>query len=303
MAINQVKRILVPVNFDQVSEKLLKYAGQLAKAFGAELLLVHTTQVPELTFTQQSRLIQTLRSFGERVLLRQHEAGTGFTRFECLVRPDTLRKSIKAIVQDYFVDLVLMEASPAPTDEQLRANHASAVIEVLECPVITIPLNVPFQKLKHLVFATDFTDHDVQVLRRIADFANQAGAGLTLVQVYSSAERSHRSRIKAAMREVQELLSAYTLSYKLLEEEDMLEGISDFAGHEEADMLILATQDNYLMERLFSNAYVKTMAYHTQIPLVTFRQLKTKPCSGCCANCKNKQDNQQDMQKELILLK
>lgn len=301
METNQVKRILVPINFDLVSEKLLKYAGHLAKAFDAELLLVHATQANDLTFTQQSRAIQALRTFGERVLLRQNETGTGFTRFECLVRPGSLRKSIKAIVQDYFVNLVVMEACPVPEDEDQKANHASSVMEQIDCPVLTVPVDQSFQKINHLVFATDFTDRDERVLKRVADFALQVKAKLTIVQVYSSADRPQRGRIKMAMREVQQLLSGYDVEFMLLEEDDTLEGISEFSAEQEASLLILATQDNFLMQRLFSNTYVKTMAYHTQIPLVTFRQVKTKPCSGCCDNCKSKQAEQTDMEKEFIL--
>ncbi|NDK56335.1 universal stress protein [Pontibacter fetidus] len=302
METNQVKRILVPINFDEVSEKLLKYAGHLAKALDAEVLLVHATQSTDLTFTQQNRLIQALRTFGERVLLRHHETGTGFTRFECLVRPGTLRNCIKTIVQDYYVDMVVMEACPVPEGEQQLANHASAIMELLSCPVLTLPLQVQFQKLNHLVFATDFTDRDVSVLKRIADFVKQVNAQLTMVQLYSAAERNARAKIKMAMREVQLLLEGYDVTYKLLEEEDMLEGISDFAEQQEADLLILATQDNYLMQRLFSNTYVKTQAYHTQIPLVTFRQVKSKPCSGCCDNCRSKQAAQPEFNKELVLV-
>ncbi|MDX5482969.1 MAG: universal stress protein [Hymenobacteraceae bacterium] len=283
-----VTRILVSVQFNEAGEQLLAYAGELAKAFGAELILLHTTQAQQLTFTQQSRAIHTLRCFGERVLMRQYKAGSGFARFECVIRPGSLRQSIKPVVQDYKVDLVLLEATPLPSTTEAKDNHAAAVMEQVDCPVMVVPPAAHFRQLNNLVFTTDFTDRDPKVLDRIANFAQQAQAKLTLVQIVSHKNKPQLNNLKAGIREVEQQLKGANTTIKLLEEEDMLEGISDFAEREQANMLILATQDNHLMERLFSTNYVKTMAYHTQIPLLVFRQQKNKPCSGCCTNCAGK---------------
>ncbi|MCX2739344.1 universal stress protein [Pontibacter anaerobius] len=283
-----IKQILVPVRFDEESERLVAYAGSLARALGVELLLLYNTGTPELTFTQQSRFIQALRTLAEHQLAKQQKYEASLKGFECVVRPGTLQQSIKSVVQDYSVDLVLMNAVPVSEQTTSEGDHAATLMTILDIPVMVVPVGKSYKKLKHLVFVTDFTDREPNVLQRIHRFAKQAGARLTLVQVYTMADKPQLSAMNNAMREVEALLSSKKVNVRLLEEEDMLEGISDFAEQEGADMLLMATQDNYLMQRLFSNAYVKTMAYHTQIPLLTYRQHKRKPCSGCCANCKSK---------------
>lgn len=284
---NTLKKILIPVDVNKPAESLLllSYAGQFAAAFRGELLLLHPSNTAELTFTQQTRKIQLLRAMGERVLGRVTKF-RDHVPFECIVRPGSLHDCIKDVIQNAAVDLVLMQADSLPDpDKATHADHAVRVMEQVGCPVMVIPSALAYKKLKHLVFATDFTDRDPRVLTQISNFAEQAGANLTLVQVYSKAERAQLSSMKAAMHEVEEQLKGRNVRLKLLEEEDMLEGIGDFAEREDADMLVLATRDSYMMQRLFSKAYVKTMAYHTRIPLLTFRQLKQKPCSGCCTNC------------------
>ncbi len=287
-----VKRVLVPVQFNKESEELLRYAGQLANALGAELLLLLASQANGLTFTQQSRYIQSLRSFGERLLMQQQI--TANVAFDCVVRPGNLSDCIVSVIQDYKVDMVLMETCPLhQEEEQADPNHAAAIMEIVACPVMVVPCTARYQKLDNLVFATDFTDQEEHVLLKIAAFAKQVGAKLTLVQVYSQAERPQLCSYKTAMQKTQDLLKGHNVAFKLLEEEDVLEGISDFAEAAAADMLILATQDNYLMKRLFSSNYIKTKAYHTQYPILTFRQLKKKPCSGCCENCGNAKNTSQ----------
>ncbi|WP_266205579.1 universal stress protein [Pontibacter kalidii] len=292
-----IKHILVPVQFNEESENLVRYAGSLARALGVELVLLYTSGTPDLTFTQQSKAIHALRTFAEHHLAKHYD--DNLKGFDCVVRPGSLHQSIKAVVQDYAVDMVLMNALSSAVADVPESDHAAAIMGMLEVPVMVLPGGKGYRKLKHLVFATDFTDRDPKVLQRIHNFARQAGARLSLVQVYTLADKPQLSAINQAMREVEAQLNSRKVSVRMLEEEDVLEGISDFAELKGADMLIMATQDSYLMQRLFSSAYLKTMAYHTQIPLLTYRQHKRKPCSGCCTNCKSKQ-NQPPQRLHLI---
>ncbi|OKL41527.1 universal stress protein [Pontibacter flavimaris] len=283
-----LKHLLVPVQFNAGSENLVHYAGSLARALGVELVLLYTSGTTTLTFTQQSSAIHALRAFSEHYLAKHYD--DSLKGFDCVVRPGSLHESIKAVVQDYAIDLVLMRVLPLTEADAPDTDHAAAIMELLDVPVMVLPEGKDYHKLKHLVFATDFTDQDPKVLQRIHNFARQAGARLSLVQVYSLADQPRLSAINQAMRDVEAQLNSSKVRVRMLEEEDVLEGISDFAEREGADMLIMATQDSYLMQRLFSNAYLKTMAYHTQIPLLTYRQHKRKPCSGCCANCRSRQN-------------
>ncbi|WP_230391971.1 universal stress protein [Pontibacter sp. FD36] len=289
--LTHTKRILVPLELNETGEDLLYYAGQLAHALGAELYLFHACKTADLTYTQQSSCIQKLRSFAERVFSREFKSSKVAAPFDCVVRPGQVSDSIQSVVQDYQIDLVLMDAGTRANNGLNReaTELAAVVMDLVSCPVMVLPASIRYRKLKNLVFATDFTDQDQKVLFRIADLAQQLKAKLTLVQVYGEEERSQLCSYKAAMLEIEKQLKGRKVAFRLLEEEDVLEGISEFSEETSADLLILATQDNYLMERLFSTNYMKTMAFHTRIPLLTYRQHKKKPCSGCCVNCTSKQ--------------
>lgn len=290
----KIKRVLVPVQFDKASKKLLRYSWHLANTLGAELLLLHTSQTQDLTFTQQSRNIHQLRSFGESILSQEQKPSAKQVPYECVVRPGFLRDCIATVVKENAVDMVLMETCVLHQEDCLNdPNNAAAIIELVSCPVMVMPCTVTYKKLETLVFATDFTDQEDHVLQQIVGFAEQTEANLKLVQIYTKEEREQLSSYKAAMRSIEKKLNGKSVTLRLLEEEDMLEGVSDYAEKSAASMLILATQDSFLLKRLFSSNYIKTMAYHTRYPILTFRQQKKKPCSGCCTNCTSKQDAKQ----------
>ena len=300
-----LQKVLVPIAVDKPAESLLllSYAGQFAAVFGAGLLLLHTTNTEELTLPEQNRKLSLLRTLGERVLgrLPHHKAAVPF---DCLVRPGKLKDGVKTVVQEAGADLVLMQAEAYPEAVKVgAADHAAAVMEQVNCPVMVVPTAQPFKRMKHLVFATDFTDSDPKVLAQLKQFADQAGAAMSLVQVCSEAERGQLNQMREAMAGIEKQLAGRNVSLQLLEAEDTLQGISSFAERKQADLVVLATQDSYLMQRLFSETYVKTNAYHTHIPLLTYRQHKRKPCSGCCTACKKaKQEHQETTHLQIPLL-
>lgn len=279
-ALNNITRLLVPVNLKPEGEALLRYAGNWASLLGAELILLHTTGLKELTYTQKSRTIQSLRSYGERTLHQHYRSGSRFGGYVCVVRPGTLDLCLHDVAQEYEAQLILLPAERCAVEGSAAAN--------LPAPVMLVSPKVQYSQPRHILFATDFTDRDPHVLQRINAFARQASAKLILVHVYSTGERTQLCTLKSAMCQMRLLLPSKNISLKLLEEDDMLEGISEFAEQEQADMLLFATQDNYLMQHLFSKTYVKTHAYHTRIPLLNFWQQKHKPCSGNCTNCTSK---------------
>ena len=292
-----INRILVPLELNSTGESLLTYAGQLALACGAELLLFHACKSADLTDTQHSRCIQTLRTFGEHVLRRVQKPGGAAVPFDCVVRPGKISDSIDRVAETFAADLVVMEAYPLPGEEHREEQeiHAAAIMELVSCPVLAVPATAQFKKPEQLVFATDFTDQDKLVLQQLTGFAKQLNAKLILVHLYTKEDRPQLCNIKTAMLALEKQLQEAAVDFKLLEEEDLLEGISDFAEAVSADMLVLGTQDNFLVTRLFSNNYIKTLAYHTRIPLLAYRQNKLKPCSGCCGNCASKHQEQQEL--------
>ncbi|MDX5438280.1 MAG: universal stress protein, partial [Pontibacter sp.] len=239
--LSQTKRILVPLEMNETGEDLLYYASQLAQALGAELYLFHACKTADMTFTQQSSCIQKLRSFAERVFSREFKAVKVAVPFDCIVRPGQVLDSIASVVQNYQIDLVLMDAG-ARANKGLTgkaAEVASSMMDLIPCPVMVLPTSTRYQKLKHLVFATDFTDQDQRILFRIADLAQQLKAKLTLVQVYGEEDRSQLCTYKAALLELEKQLKGRKVEFKLLEEEDVLEGISEFSEQASADLLIL----------------------------------------------------------------
>ena len=287
-----MKRILVPTDFSKPAENALAFANKLAARLGADIVLLHCAHIPELSAEAHAAAVQKLQHFSERLRYQQPVRQEGRRiRYDYVVQQGCLQNHVLNLAEKNPFDLIVMplefsDCEPA----EFPGSHAASLMEVVECPVLLVPNNARLQQLSKLVFATDFTDQDPRVLQQIGVFAEIFHSHLSVVQVYGKAERNQLHVYKQGIKELQQTIHYPALSCHLVEEEDLLEGICDFAEKQQADMLVLATQDSFLFRNLFDISYTKTRAYHTQVPVLAFHQHKQKPCASCCKQCADRKD-------------
>lgn len=285
-----MQKILVPLlSLEDQADQLIRFANQLAAKAQAEVVFLYCAPNPRLTPTALSGLLQKLRSIAKNCQSPACRCGISDARNECIVRTGSIREGVQAVMAEYKPDLLLLQA-PEDLAENQKAvqEEISALLNQVQIPVLVVPRQVVFHPFQTIVFAADYTDFDPQVLGKLQGWADLFGAQTHIVQFFERSDRKKLVRLKRAMNRIKNGVWQPKLSFHLVEEEDMLEGISDFAEQKEADLLVLATQDDYLLQHLYAKPYFKTMAYQTMVPLLRFYQQKTKPCSGACANCLSK---------------
>jgi nucleotide-binding universal stress UspA family protein len=285
-----MKKILVPLlTLEDQAGHLIRFANQLAAKAHAEVVFLFCSPNPRLTPTALSGLLQKLRSIAKNCQSPACKCGISGARNECIVRTGSIRESVQGVLAEYEADLLLLQA-PEDLAENQKAvqEEISALLNQVRIPVLVVPRQVVFHPFQTIVFAADYTDFDPQVLEKLQAWTDMFGAQTHVVQFFGRSDRKKMVQLKRAMNRVKNGVWHPKVSFHLVEEEDMLEGISDFAEQQEADLLVLATQDDYLLQHLYAKPYFKTMAYQTVVPLLRFYQQKTKPCSGSCANCSSK---------------
>ena len=138
----ELKRILVPIDFDQPSEKALQYGTALAEAFGATVFVVHVTQAPmpavapgyasaladECDEAQRSAHARLQRFLGN-----EHSTACGFVRLGAPVA------EIVHFAKEQGIDLIVMGThGRGPIAHMLLGSSAEEVVRTAPCPVLTV---------------------------------------------------------------------------------------------------------------------------------------------------------------------
>jgi nucleotide-binding universal stress UspA family protein len=276
-----MKKLLLLTDLSEESVNTYRYGLQLANALKADIVLLYCSAEKALTMTEQFSYIQKLRSFADRFAQAVKEKAGKMPSVECFVTAGEPVNAIAKMVETTQVDLLVAGETFL---ENLESETPLPLQQLIPCPAILVPAGVTFKKIKEVVFATDFTDQDIEVAKDICKLADDLNAHVSFLHFYPKHERNRRAQILHKGEALTAELTCKT-SLHLIEEEDLLEGMNDFAEKHRADLFVLATQDTHLLQQYFQKNYRKTQAYHTRVPLLNLYQERQSPCSASCTYC------------------
>lgn len=140
MSIN-IRRILVAVDFSEMSDHAFDYAVSLSRVFSAEILAFHVLDDPML-YTGTTD--QTFRDAYERVqegnierLIQRH--GCEGVRVDTAMKPGTAFLEIIRRAREWNADLIVIGThGQGPLEHLLLGSVAEKVVRKAGCPVLTV---------------------------------------------------------------------------------------------------------------------------------------------------------------------
>lgn len=284
-----MKTILVPIDHTAAAEHTLAYANKLAVRWPAEIVLLYchpvaTPGAPAAPAVEAQE--QRLRSLVERLRYQQLTRQDGRRiHYHYRVLAGCLHDHVRAEATHCAADLVVMGLEHIDCGRQeAPGNHAAAITELVDCPVLVVPTGR--RSLPHrLAFSADFATLDPHILSRLSALEEAFPAPLELVQYYAPTDRPQRRRLKQALSKAATHLPWNFITPHLLEEDAPMEGISEFCAHTQTQLLIIAPASQAQLLRYFDVGYTTTRAYHTQIPILVLRAAERQASVACCDRC------------------
>lgn len=141
----RLKKILVPVDFSEFSQKAVRYAVRFAEQFSATVVLVHVVEpvrypesviIPlEMEEANQDRLKQARKALAASA----RKALPPELARECVVRLGVPFSEIVKAAKDLDVDLVIMAThGHTGLKHLLLGSTAERVVRLAPCPVLTV---------------------------------------------------------------------------------------------------------------------------------------------------------------------
>jgi len=138
----QLKRILVPIDFSEQSEKALRYAAKFAEQFGSTVTVLHVIQpvVYPADFGYPPTVLESdeamRRQIDERLESMSRVAGTNA---ESLVRVGQPYLEIAAAARELGADLIIVAThGRTGLKHVLLGSTAERVVRHAPCPVLTV---------------------------------------------------------------------------------------------------------------------------------------------------------------------
>ena len=273
-----MKHIIVPTDFSENAQNAFDYALHLAKKYKSSITVYHACQIPTSSvhrpapsaIEQEKQNIlnetrQKLKTICEK------SRGTGiYCNIEMSVSP--VSEGITATSEKTGADLIVMGTLGASgISRWLFGSTTADVIQNSVIPVLAIPKKATYRPIEKIVFATDYRDSDFIFISKLVNLASVFQSELRILHVQTE-EGEFRSEalFDSFRRKVNTLFDYRKTCFHLIEKEDVVDAINNFANDCGADLISMATSRRNLFDRIFNKSMTREMAYITKIPLLAF---------------------------------
>lgn len=279
-----MKKILVPIDFSEVSDNAVKFAIDLAKKMQGEITLYHSIHF-NYNYDFQYGDYGAIASMTEEV---KEEAEKRIKSFinnlntdinVCyIITPDSIVSAVKRLVTDEGFDLVIVGTHGCSgLEEVFIGSNAERVIRHAPCPVISIPGSVDLKKINKVLVPIDLSELRAGFLTQIANLQFIFGCELAFIWVSQSDITPKKEETLG--KELMQIFQSYNIdNYRFfvinnIKPED---GIFLEAKDSKADMLAMATHARTGISHWLSGSMTEDTVNHLDIPVWTFKVDKSE---------------------------
>lgn len=276
-----VKKILIPVDFSEYSNKAIDYARQLSKITKHDLVLIHV-------FTDHSNIYHNAT---EDINLVDPRVGSAKREMEKLItelnenEPDILVSSVftdgnlyeeigKLVTPDSYDAIIMGTKGSSGLDAMLIGSNMFDVFLNTNTPVLAIPFQEKKYKTDKIGLLCNFKDGEIAVLKQ-ATALYGTDFELILIHINSSDDSIKNLDVKfdqfierviaeTGIDNISYIIKAqaFFIQYK----EDISSAIDSVIADELLDVLLVTKSKKGFLRKIVEENIVKRMAYQIQIP-------------------------------------
>jgi len=263
-----IHTILVPYDFSDCATDALRVAAKLARKTGAIIDVVHLYEQMTDFHTENRRIREDIESRLEQVPELPFMKGVELRKF--MLRQLGLTEIFKN-ERLQQADLVVMGSHGATGLRGIVGSNTQRIVRQAPMPVLVIKHRIEDFDVKDMVYASNFTDQDVEKFHAFQPVVELFAPRIHLLKVNTprSFERTDDSN-RAFDRFLQRYgLKKYTVS--IYNDLSIEEGILNFAKGIDADLIAMATHGRTGFFHVVNGSLTEDIVNHTNFPVLSVK--------------------------------
>jgi nucleotide-binding universal stress UspA family protein len=289
------KKIVVPVDFSEFSDKAVEYAIFLAEKYCAELILLHSVVLFQEDFDEKEQLTayEEIIKKKEKEIRKQLEyrcsnaEERGISIHSLLIRGFSEADSIIDYISDKDFDLVVMGThGRTGLKKIILGSVAERVVRLSPIPVITLHKEFAKKELKRILVPVDFSDFSKVAVRRAIEVAREFDATLDFLHVVEMEAHPEYYTISfdpllKANPELGKQITANLIKFTGIPEDKatyavnegkVYKAIKTYAETNGVDMIVMATQGMSEIEHFLVGSNSERVVRIASCPVLTIGQ-------------------------------
>lgn len=278
-----MKTILYATDYSENAETAIKYAHVLSSKMGATLLVIHIYKLPlilgleleafydELEKTSFEKNQTKLINFCKKHLGKNLDSINVKTySFEDL---SVVHGIISKATEHKTSMIIIGMKKESAIKELFMGDTSMEIIEKAPCPVLAIPKNANFQKLKTIVYATDFEEEDIGAIHKVSQIARKFNSNIKVVHISTEKEPDGKVQMEWFKEMVEQKVTYKKIEYEVLASDEIFISLRAYLETVDANLVaMLEREKSGFLRNLFHRDLVKEMESFGKIPLLSFNE-------------------------------
>jgi len=279
-----IKHILVPVDFGEAAANAYNYAMQLAGELSASVHLLHCLPAAPVIPGNGHVVLDTVPQLHQRAKEQIADfavAGKANVRWQVSAMPEVstsisafgLKEGITQYVTDHEVDLIVMGTHGVHDNwDRFFGTNATFLVGKVKPPILILPLNVEFQPLKSICFATDLRESDLVGARSLSKALSAFDPQINYLHVHLPDDQQTSDGLDLFRRAFEQPREGMEATFTTTFNEDVTDGIFKHLGKYPHDLLVMIKLERGWWDRMFAHSDTKESAGITNLPLLILGQ-------------------------------
>jgi nucleotide-binding universal stress UspA family protein len=281
LILNTMKKILLPTDFSDAATNAFVHALEFAKVVKAELILLHTFEIPVYDsqfFPENYASIYSSIELAKFEMFKDEipklrtiaaERNLDDIVIKHRLMDGDLIYNLKNAVEEDQIDFVIMGTnSVSDWTKFFTGSNTESVISGVEVPVLCVPIDAKYKKVKTIGFTTRYREKDKKELKKILKIAKKTDAKVKSLYVKTS-----NSDVTDQTRKEWEIeFAGENVEFLILPSDDVKETILDFVLYKDIDILTTITHKRSFFESLFDSSFSKKISKEVPIPVLIMHE-------------------------------
>jgi nucleotide-binding universal stress UspA family protein len=287
--VEDISKILVPVDFSVYSNNACSYAIGIANKLHAEITLMHSyyfDTVPVVNFAEpytyqisatqsvtelKNRAEEEMNKIKEYVYKEAKSRGYENLTINTYLTYGVPDEEILAFSNEYTPGVIIMGTKGHTASSNLLFGNVTAVIiEEAKVPVLTIPHNSNFQGVNrtNILYATNFDKSDDIAIRKLMTLIYLFDVKIYCVHIGN--KKWDSVLINNMKDHFEKHYSGYKFECALIQDDDIMHGLQQFISEKNIDIISMTTHKRNFIAKFLKPSLTQKMLFHSNTPLLVF---------------------------------
>ena len=267
-------RVLIPIDFSEAAINALRYAFDMFKQEASyDLLHVTYYEGSDTADAFGKELQQEIKQQLDHILgqIKQDKGSIPASVHFHTAHGMQIAEVISTYAEKIKADIIIMASTGASDNNHiLWGGHTSVLITTSIRPIISVPQHAKFNGIKNIVYATDFSDTNLEGQALVA-LAKIFGAQVRFLHIFPEVINASNFSPELIAQDLQRRFNYKAITFDAVMSSDPESAIVEFVAAHDPDLLAILSHTRNSTDRVLCKSIINGLAAKVGVPILAFK--------------------------------